>query len=473
MTGQEPSELRQMLARHGQEHLLQWWSELTLPQRNDLRHQIESIDIDGVAALVSAHRGEKTAAPPNARADRVRRARPPGSIVRLPSNLEEQSRWDEAQRVGEGLLKAGRVGALLVAGGLGTRLGFDRPKGMFPIGPVSGAPLFQILAEQVLARSRRSGRAIPYFIMTSRATHDETLRFFAEHRYFGFPAADVFFFEQGEMPAVDSATGRLLLSDRGTLSTSPDGHGGILTALARAGLLEEMARRGIDFLHYHQVDNPTAVVCDPAFLGFHRLWQSEMSTKVVAKRTAAERMGVVVDVDGRTEVIEYTELPPDVAAQTDPQGSLLLWAGNTAIHVFDRQFLERIAGGELALPFHIAHKKVPFCDQNGQVVHPEKENAWKFERFIFDALPVARRALVLETDRQREFNPVKNATGDDSPQTAQAALISLFRTWLQEVGAVIDQSCPVEISPLFALDRSELCTKIKPGTRFTGPVVLR
>jgi UDP-N-acetylglucosamine/UDP-N-acetylgalactosamine diphosphorylase len=166
-------------------------------------------------------------------------------------------------------------------------------------------------------------------------------------------------------------------------------------------------------------------------------------------------------------------LPPDVAEQTDPQGSLLLWTGNTAIHVFDRQFLERIAGGELALPFHIAHKKVPFCDENGQVVHPEKENAWKFERFIFDALPVARCALVLETDRQREFNPVKNATGDDSPQTAQRALVSLFRTWLQEAGAAIDPSSPVEISPLFALDRRELCTKIKPGTRFTGPVALR
>jgi UDP-N-acetylglucosamine/UDP-N-acetylgalactosamine diphosphorylase len=473
MTGQEPPDLREMLAAHGQEHLLRWWSELTPPQRDALRRQIESIDIDRVTALISGHRGEKRQVPQAAPADRVRRARPPASIVRLPSHPAEQTRWDEAQRVGEELLKAGRVGALLVAGGLGTRLGFDRPKGMFAMGPVSGAPLFQILAEQVVARSRRSGRPIPYFIMTSRATHDETVQFFAENRYFGLPAADVFFFQQGEMPAVDSATGRLLLSDRGTLSTSPDGHGGILAALARAGLLDEMAGRGIDYLHYHQVDNPTAVVCDPAFLGFHRLLQSEMSTKVVAKRTAAERMGVVVDVDGRTEVIEYSELPPEVAAQTDPRGSLLLWAGNTAIHAFDRQFLERIAGGELALPFHIAHKKVPFCDENGQVVHPEKENAWKFERFIFDALPVARRALVLETDRQREFNPVKNATGDDSPQTAQRALVSLFRAWLQEAGAVIDQSSPVEISPLFALDRRELCTKIKPGTRFTGPVALR
>ncbi len=356
-----------------------------------------------------------------------------------------------------------------MAGGQGTRLGFDKPKGMFPIGPVSQATLFQILAEQVLARSRRAGKPIPYFVMTSDATHDETIAFFTEHNFFGLPRGDVFFFAQGNMPAVDATTGKLLLADKATLSTSPDGHGGMLAALAKAGLLDEMRRRGIDFLHYHQVDNPTAIVCDPVFLGFHAERQAEMSVKVVAKRLAGERMGVAVDVDGRTQIIEYSDLPPEVAAKTDERGELLLWAGSTAIHVFSRAFLDRVAHSETALPFHIAHKKVPCCDEHGAPVAPERENAYKFERFIFDALPAATRSLVLETDRAREFNPVKNASGDDSPATAREALLRLHRGWLREAGVEVDDQTPVEVSPLFALDADEIRGKVRPGTRVTEP----
>ncbi len=335
---------------------------------------------------------------------------------------------------GDELLRAGKVGAILVAGGQGTRLGFDKPKGMYPIGALSHAPLFQILAQQLLARSRRAAAPIPYFIMTSDATHDETVAFFGEHKNFGLPAGDVFFFQQGNMPAVDAASGKLLVASDQTLSTSPDGHGGMLTALAKSGLLAEMNRRGIEYLHYHQVDNPTAIVCDPVFLGFHAELGCDMSVKVVAKRSAAERMGVAVDVDGVTQIIEYSDLPLDVARKTDAAGALLLWAGSTAIHVFTRAFLDRLVEHGDALPFHVAHKKVPYCDADGKLVNPERENAYKFERFIFDALPLAKRALVLETDRAREFNPVKNASGDDSPETARAALASLFHGWLRAAG---------------------------------------
>jgi UDP-N-acetylglucosamine/UDP-N-acetylgalactosamine diphosphorylase len=279
------------------------------------------------------------------------------------------------------------------------------------------------------------------------------------------PPRDVFFFEQGNMPAVDAATGKLLMADKATLRTSPDGHGGMLAALAKGGLLDEMKRRGVEFLHYHQVDNPTAIVCDPVFLGFHAERGAEMSIKVVAKRSAAERMGVAVDVDGRTQIIEYSDLPPEVAAKTDERGELLLWAGNTAIHVFSRSFLDRVAHGDTALPFHIAHKKVPYCDEHGFHVAPELENAYKFERFIFDALPAAKKSLVLETDRAREFNPVKNATGDDSPDTTRQALLRLHRDWLRAAGAIVDDATPLEVSPLFGLDAEEVQGKVPPGTR--------
>jgi UDP-N-acetylglucosamine/UDP-N-acetylgalactosamine diphosphorylase len=472
MTEALPAELKSRLEAHGQTHVLRWWGELSDSQRQRLARQIDSLDLDRIAALWASrqHAGQK--AQTQDLADLARRAIPPASIVRLPQTPQAREDWQQAQKTGEELLDAGKVGAILVAGGQGTRLGFDKPKGVFPIGPVSHASLFQILAEQVLARSRRAGKPIPYFVMTSDATHAETVAFFTEHKFFGLPPGDVFFFEQGNMPAVDAATGRLLMADKGTLSTSPDGHGGMLAALARAGLLDEMKRRGVEFLHYHQVDNPTAIVCDPVFLGFHVQRGAEMSIKVVAKRSAGERMGVAVDVDGRTQIIEYSDLPADVAAKTDPQGELLLWAGSTAIHVFSRSFLDRVAHSDAALPFHIAHKKVPYCDERGSHVAPERENAYKFERFIFDALPAAQRSLVLETDRGREFNPVKNATGDDSPETARAALLRLHRGWLRAADAIVDDQTAVEVSPLFALDADELRAKVQPGTRVTEPTFL-
>jgi UDP-N-acetylglucosamine/UDP-N-acetylgalactosamine diphosphorylase len=469
MSEEAPTELKSRLEPYGQTHVLRWWGELSAGERQLLGKQIESLDLGRIVALWSSrqHAGERPRGEDLGEVSR--RAVPPASIVRLPRTSQDRADWDRARKTGEELLKAGRVGAILVAGGQGTRLGFDKPKGEFPIGPVSCSTLFQILAEQVLARSRRAGRPIPYFIMTSDATHEATVAFFTEHKFFGLPSGDVFFFEQGNMPAVEAATGKLLLAERGSLSTSPDGHGGMLAALAKAGLLEEMQRRGIDFLHYHQVDNPTAIVCDPVFLGFHAERSAEMSIKVVAKRSAAERMGVAVDVDGRSRIIEYSDLPADVAAKTDDRGELLLWAGSTAIHFFSRSFLERVAHSDAALPFHIAHKKVPYCDEQGTPVAPERENAYKFERFIFDALPAARRSLVLETDRAREFNPVKNATGDDSPDTARKALLRLHRGWLRAAGAAVDDQAAVEISPLFALDEEEVRAKVRPGTRVTAP----
>jgi UDP-N-acetylglucosamine/UDP-N-acetylgalactosamine diphosphorylase len=472
MAGDIPDDLRQKLTRYGQEHLLHHWNTLSPVRRKRLLEQVQDLDLAQLASLVATRR-EAGATQQDTLIEKSRRAVPPRSMVRLPQSPDERTAWDRAREVGQELLRAGKVGAILVAGGQGTRLGFDKPKGEYPLGVVSRAPLFQMLAEQILARSRHAGRPIPYFIMTSDATHDETVAFFAEHKHFGLSAGDVYYFQQGNMPAVDAETGRLLLSSDQTLSTSPDGHGGMLTALAKAGLLDEMQQRGIEYLHYHQVDNPTAIVCDPVFLGFHAERGCDMSVKVVAKRSAEERMGVAVDVDGTTQIIEYSDLPLEIARKADSKGSLLLWAGSTAIHVFSRVFLDRLIQSADALPFHVAHKKVPYSDTDGKVIAPAAENAYKFERFIFDALPLAERALVLETDRAREFNPVKNASGDDSPESARAALARLAHEWLRAAGAQVDDATPVEISPLFALDGDEVREKIKPGTMFTEPTFLK
>ncbi|HEX6984483.1 MAG TPA: UDPGP type 1 family protein, partial [Planctomycetaceae bacterium] len=346
-------------------------------------------------------------------------AGPPADLVRQPRTRHEADEWHRAAQFGEGMLSAGKVGAIVVAGGQGTRLGFEKPKGTFHIGPVSGASLFQVLAEQVLARGRRAGRDVPYYVMTSDATHHHTEEFFRLHHYFGLDPEDVFFFRQGNMPALDAETGRLLLAEKGSLALSPDGHGGILAALKKSGALDDMARRGVEYLHYHQVDNPTAIVCDPALLGWHALRASEITTKVVAKVSPAEKMGVVCDVGGKTQIIEYSDLPDELADKRDADGNPVFWAGNTAIHVLSRTFLERLCDGAHDLPFHVAYKKVPFVDPHGSAVEPATPNAYKFERFIFDALPLAATALVVEADRAREFNPVKNAEGADSPATAK------------------------------------------------------
>jgi UDP-N-acetylglucosamine/UDP-N-acetylgalactosamine diphosphorylase len=251
------------LNQHGQSHLLQWWPELDPAQKHALLIELQALDWERLAPLLV---GE--AAGSESARERASRAQPPLDLVRLPDRGGDAAEWARAREYGESLLRDGKVGAIVVGGGQGTRLGFDLPKGMFEIGPVSNKTLFQLLCEQLAARERRAGRPIPYYVMTSSATHEATRRYFQEQRYFGLDPDDVSFFQQGSLPAVDGES-RILLAEKWRISTSPDGHGGLLHALRRGGLLEVMADRGIEYLYYHQVDNPAAIVCDPAFVGLH------------------------------------------------------------------------------------------------------------------------------------------------------------------------------------------------------------
>lgn len=460
-----PTKTAEQLANHGQTHLVRFWDELSDREQRSLLGQIEQVDFDliGRLAALSIDAGDK---------DRAERARSPENLVRQPRTDADAAEWAQAAQAGRELLRAGKVGAILVAGGQGTRLGFDKPKGMFPIGPVSGKSLYQWFAEQLRARAHEARNAIPYFIMTSDATHAETVAFFEANHFFGLNPADVFFFEQGTLPAVEQASPRILLDQKGSLSLSPDGHGGLLKALDRHGLLEEMARRGIELLYYHQVDNATAVFCDPAFLGWHSIRGSEASTKVVAKVSPEERMGVVCSVDGQTQIIEYSDLTPEQSRIKEEDGSDRFWAGNTAIHVFSRAFLSRLVDDGIDLPYHIARKAVPYVDDGGTRVAPAAPNARKFEQFVFDSLPLAKNALVVEADRAAEFNPVKNKDGADSPATAKAALSANHRRWLEAAGAKVATGVTVELGPLFALDAAQAAGRVSPGTKFDQDAVL-
>lgn len=459
-----PQPVVDKLEQYAQQHLLKWVDELNDDDRRRLQQQIEQAEFEQVASLITSHGGDEKTGNGTSLAER---AEP-------PQNLIGQTADNDAEAIahGEAALRAGKVGVILVAGGQGSRLGFDHAKGMFPIGPVSDRTLFQIFCEQLLACSRKYGVTIPYFIMTSDTTHDETVEFFEQKARFGLDADAVFFFRQKMMPAVDADTGRVLMEDKASLTLSPDGHGGMPDALARNGLFDEMNRRGIEHLYYHQVDNPAAKMCDPRFIGYHILTGSEFSTKVVDKVSADERMGVLVTADESTRIIEYIDFPKTKAAETDAAGKLRFRAGNTAMHVFERSFLERLAAEPKLLPFHVSVKKVTHINDAGDTVEPETENACKFERFIFDALPFARNPLVLEAERASEFLPVKNKIGNDSPDTCRAGLTRLYTDWLAAAGVAVKEGTPVEISPLFANEPADLIGKPLAGIDPAQPIVL-
>lgn len=455
------ADLTATLRHYQQEHLLRFADQLAPAELQALEEQIAALDFAQVAELFAHGVTDDGHAALAARAEA-----PPA--FRLAGHGNPFSAHEARQR-GEEALAAGHIGAVLVAGGQGTRLGFEHPKGMFPIGPVSNATLFQILIEKLVAIGYRYGVRVPLYLMTSPATHDETLTFLAEHNRFGLDERDLIVFCQGTMPAVDAATGRVLLEAPGRLFASPDGHGGMLAALGKSHALDDIRRRGLRQLFYFQIDNPLVEVCDPVFIGYHLLAGSELSTQVVAKQQPLERVGNVVAVDGQVRIIEYSDLPEEVARQTNTDGSLKLWAGNIAVHVFDVAFLERVANDEHSLPFHVARKAVPYLDDHGTLVEPKQPNAIKFERFIFDLLPLAKQAIVMEIDGRRVFAPVKNASGakSDTPESVQRQILDLHREWLTAAGAIVGEST-VEISPLFALDAADVARRVSPGSTFAG-----
>ena len=467
MPDKVPDDLVALLTEHDQLHVCGWWNDLTASQRSDLVASLRAVDFPLVSELV-----EKYVKGPSPKGDtRGAKAKSPSNLVRLPRSADEKADRVAARSRGMDLLSAGKVAAMVVAGGQGSRLGFDKPKGMFPIGPVSEKSLFQLHFEQLDALATRVGRRIPYLIMTSEQTDAATKQFLEENEYFGASLHDVYIFRQGWLPAVDE-DGRILMSGKGSLAASPDGHGGMLKAVRKSGLLDILADREIEHVYYHQVDNPTAILCDPELLGLHAHRRSEMTTKVVAKTGPQEKMGVVVDIDGKTQIIEYSDLSEAQQSATEDDGTLKLWAGNTAIHVFTRDFLERLTSEGASLQYHRAHKKVGFFDGDlGEIVTPKEPNAFKFEQFIFDALPEAANALVVEADRGREFNPVKNAEGADSPQTAREAIRRIHRSWVEAAGGRIAEGTTVEIGPLYALDAEELAAKLD-RREFTKDTVL-
>jgi len=462
--------------RHaGQGHVFAFFDQLAPAAQQDLLAEAGEIDLAEVAELT------RTLLTPGAATGVNLTGLAPAPYESRPENGGDAAAWAKAKAAGETALRAGRVAVFTVAGGQGTRLGYDGPKGTFPVTPLKRKPLFQVFAEKILAAGVRYGRPLHWFIMTSHQNHAATETFFAENKFFGLEPSRVHFFRQGRMPAVDFK-GKILLETPGTLALSPDGHGGSLRALERSGALDLMAREGIDTLSYFQVDNPLVRCVDPAFIGWHLLRGSQMSSKMVPKAYPEEKLGHFCVQGERLVVVEYSDLPMAMQRETEADGRLRYLAGSIAIHVLDREFIRHVARGEgMALPFHRADKKIPTVDGAGQPVKPAQANGVKFELFVFDALPFASNPLVIETRRADDFSPVKNAEGVDSPQTCRDDQLRQFTRWLKTNDAAVEADASglpkaaIEVSPQFGYDEDSFADawkKLSPKPAVTAGLYL-
>ena len=432
--------VRDLTARFGQEHLLRFWDTLSGPEQEKLALEIQGVDFPLIERL---HRELVVNPQPVS-----------GTEILTPLRGQPWETFPSSKRkaiagIGLNALKEGRAAAFLVAGGQGTRLGHNGPKGTLDIGLPSGKSLFQLQAERLLKLSKDCGKPVPWYIMTSRENHAATLAFFKSHNHFGMAPADISFFPQGELPVID-ADGKILLAEPGHLSLGPNGNGGCFPALKSSGALEDMKRRGVEWVFTYGVDNALVRVCDPGFLGFAIISGLPAASKSVAKNDPAERVGVFCQRNGKTSVLEYSEMTPEMCGMRDMQGNLLYGSANIAVHLFRRDFLETQA--ETPLPYHVAHKKIAHVNAEGRALPPKTPNAFKFELFMFDLFPKAKGMAIQEVSRADEFAPVKNPTTEsvDTPATARRLILDLNRRWAVSAGFTPEElkGLEVEVSPL-------------------------
>ena len=451
------------LEPYGQQHLIQFWDELDPSEKKHLADQIDGIDLEQITSLFRGDIDQPDwealshqASPPPAVRLTDRRSGSGGDLGIKPS---------VARRRAEQAMRAGEVGVILTAGGQGSRLGFEKPKGLYPIGPISGASLLQIHIEKVRALALRYDKKVPLYLMTSPATYQDTIDFLNENENFGLEDDDLIVFSQGTMPAVDQQTGKILLSEKHKLFLSPDGHGGTVAALGDSQVIQHIHHRGIQHLFYLQVDNPLVPICDLELLGYHLMADSQLTSIAIAKQDPKEKLGCFAMIDDALHVIEYSDFPEEIAELRCASGGLKFWAGSIAVHIFNLTLLEQALELTHTLPYHVAKKKVPYIDTTGTRVEPQDSNALKYEKFIFDLLPVARQPIVVEYAEQDCFAPLKNAPGapKDTAEYVQQMMLAEHRSWLEAAGAKVDHDVSIEICPLYALDAVGVAQSVQEG----------
>jgi UDP-N-acetylglucosamine/UDP-N-acetylgalactosamine diphosphorylase len=447
--------LKNVLKKYGQTHLLAFWDDLAPDRQENLLAQLTQTDFDQLDRWRTEYVLKDTPFKLPAK------LAPAPSYAPQPDAAAQRRKYDQARQLGKDLISRGKVAAFVVAGGQGTRLGFDGPKGNFPISPIKNKTLFQIFAETISAASQKYHAVCPWYVMTSPLNHNQTLDIFAANNYYGLNKNDVFIFQQGTLPNF-SLDGKILLADKDPIATSPDGHGGSLRALYNSGALDDMKKRGVEFISYWQVDNPLINIFDPLFIGLHALDGAEMSSKAVTKTGPLEKVGNFCLADGKVTVIEYSDLPDEIALKKNRDGAPVFNLGSIGIHVISVAFVERLNKHGFALPLHKAVKKIPYINDKGQRIEPAQPSGVKLESFVFDAIPLASKSIILQTLRSEEFAPTKNATGVDSAETTRQMMIARAAGWLELAGIKIPRKpdgspdCVIEIAPSFAIYKEDV-----------------
>ncbi len=400
------TQAQEKLAALGQSHLLRWYDALTEHEQDALLAQIDDLD-PHLLDVFAAHRSQ----------DETQRGKlePLGALT-LSEIYDHREAYETA---GLDAIRQGKVGAVLLAGGMGTRLGFDKPKGMYNMGLTRELCIFECLVNNLLEVVDRAGAYVPLFIMTSEKNDEDTRAFFKEMNYFGYNAEYVHFFVQEMAPAVDK-NGKILLEEKGRIATSPNGNGGWFSSMVKAGLLPLLKREGIEWLNVFAVDNVLQRIADPCFVGATILSGCTSGSKVVSKADPEERIGVLCLEDGTPSIVEYYEMTEEMVTRREPDGRLSYNYGVILNYLFRTDCLEQMVGSNM--PIHVVEKKVPYIDENGDSVKPESPNACKFETLVLDMVHMQEKCLSFEVDRQREFAPVKNAEGVDSVETARELL---------------------------------------------------
>lgn len=457
------------LRAHGQTRLAEYLERSDADVRARLTAQIDGVDLALMQRLVS----ELAVPAPSRDLHDVR----PASITSLIAPPTDPGLIETARERGEAHLRDGSVAVVLLAGGQGSRLGFSGPKGAFPYAPVTGRSLFWRHAAAIDAIRTRYRCRLAWYVLTSPANDAETRALFARHDFFGLGERSIRFVVQGTLPVVDAVNGDFLLRAPDTLALAPDGHGGVIGALGRAGALAEMAADGVESVFTFQVDNPLTAIARPELLGLRLVRQADIASVAVRKSTPQEPIGTFAAIAGRTCVLEYIDLPASLATACVAQGEPLLWAGSINVHCIARALLDDVAR-HVTLPHHRAVKAVPHTTYAGAVVAPDRPNAVKFETFLFDVLAIAGTSVVAQVDRAEEFSPIKNAEGPDSSATCRRDANARFARWLEAAGVVVPRQADgapvydIEIDPRLALDAEELAARLPPGLVIDGPLVL-
>ncbi len=406
----EYNEALKKLKTYGQEQVLDRYNFLDDNKKQKLIKQIKNIDFDQIQELF-IEKDKKID-------DKTCKITNIEYVDKSKLSKEEYERYNE---IGTKIIQEGKYAVVTMAGGQGTRLGYVAPKGTFKIGGGIDKSLFEALSDTIKEAREKYNTSIPWYIMTSRENNNATEKFFEKNDFFNLPYEDVKFFKQGELPMLDT-NGKLMLDETGIIKLAADGHGGVFEALSKNGYIEDMKKRNIEWIFISGVDNVLAGLVDPIAVGLSVVNNTLATGKSVVKRNPSEKVGVFCKKNGRPYVIEYTEITDDMANAKDKNGELLYGESHILTNLFNIKALEDISKNKL--PYHSAFKKAKYMDKNGEIIKPEKPNAYKFEAFIFDAFESLDDMSILRVKREDEFAPLKNAEGEDSPDTARQLYIN-------------------------------------------------